>query len=129
LKTNFSQLTQQFEAHDIPPNTFRHIDHISVAYEMLHKYSFLTTSTKYAEAVKSMAIKAGEPQKFNLTITLAFLSIIAERVHTTEHNNFEEYIARNEDLMDRKVLEKWYSTERLQSDLARTQFLLPICSD
>jgi hypothetical protein len=129
LKTNFSELTQQFEAHDIAPNTFRHIDHISVAYEMLHKYSFLKTSTKYAEAIKSMAIKAGAPQKFNLTITLAFLSIIAERLHTTEHNNFEEFIARNEDLMDRKVLEKWYSAERLNSDLARTQFLLPTCSD
>jgi hypothetical protein len=55
MKTDFSKLTQQFEVHDIDPSTFRHIDHIGVAYEMLHKHDFLTTSTKYSKAIKSMA--------------------------------------------------------------------------
>jgi hypothetical protein len=125
MKTDYSKLTQDFESHKIDPSTFRHIDHIRVAYEMLHKHGYLTTSTKYSEAIESMATEAGVPEKFNLTITLAFLSLIAERIHSTEHSSFDEFIARNEDLMSRSVLEKMYSPERLQSDLARKMFLLP----
>ena len=125
MKTGFSKLTQQFEIHEIDPGAFRHIDHIGVAYEMLHKHDFLTTSTQYAEAIKSMATQAGVPEKFNLTMTLAFLSLIAERIHTTQHSNFDEFIDQNEDLLSKRVLENFYSAERLQSDLARKLFLLP----
>ena len=129
MKTDYSKLTQDFEAHTIDPSTFRHIDHIRVAYEMLHKHGFLKTSAQYSETIQSIAAKAGVPEKFNLTITLAFLSLIAERIHSKEHSNFDEFIVRNEDLMSKSVLEKMYSAERLQSDLARKMFLLPTCSD
>jgi hypothetical protein len=39
--------------------------------------------------------------------------------------NFDEFIAENPDLLSRAVLDRWYSPKRLQSDLARRQFLLP----
>lgn len=92
---------------------------------MLHKHGFMVASVKYVEGIKAMAAKAGAPHKFNMTITLAFLSLIAERMHTTEHNAYSDFIQRNEDLMSKQVLEQWYSTDRLQSDLARSSFLLP----
>lgn len=126
MKTDYFEMTQEFEVHGIDPSAFRHIDHIGVAYEMFHKYDFLTTSTKYSEVIKSMATKAGVPEKFNLTITLAFLSLIAERIQRTEHSNFDEFIARNEDIIAKGVLANLYSAERLQSDLARKMFLLPM---
>ena len=129
MKMDWSKLTHQFEAHEIPPSTFRHIDHIGVAYEMIHKHGFLTTLTKFSEAIESMATKAGAPEKFNVTITLAFLSLIAERIHRTEHSNFDEFIVRNEDLLSKSVLDKLYPAERLGSDLARKVFLLPACSN
>jgi hypothetical protein len=129
MQNDYSKLTQQFEAQDIDPASFRHSDHILVAYEMLNRYDFLSTSQKYSETIKAMATKAGVPEKFNLTITLAFLSLIAERIHNTPHSNFEEFLSQNEDLKAKNLLEKMYSTERLQSDLARKMFLLPACSD
>ncbi len=129
MKIELSELAQKFEIHEIDPSSFRHIDHIGVAYEMFHKYGFQSTSIKYAEAIESIAIKAGAPDKFNLTITLAFLSLIAERIHTTDHSSFDEFISRNEDLMSKGILGKLYSKERLQSDLARKMFLLPTNPD
>ena len=125
MNTNWSNLTKQFEAHDIDPSAFRHIDHIGVAYEMFHTHGFLPTLIKFSEAVESIATKAGAPKKFNFTITLAFLSLIAERIHRTEHSTFDEFLARNEDLLDKEALKGWYSEERLCSSLARGQFLLP----
>lgn len=127
MNTDFSNLAHQFEAHVIDPSEFRHIDHIGVAYEMFHTHGFLTTLIKFSEAIESIATKAGVPEKFKVTITLAFLSVIAERIHRTEHNNFDEFIERNKDLLSKSLLEKLYSAERLDSDLARKVFLLPAC--
>lgn len=129
MKTDFSKLTQQFEAHEIDPSAFRHIDHIGVAYEMFQTHGFLPTLTKFSDAIEAIATKAGAPEKFNVTITLAFLSLIAERIHSTVHSNFDEFIVRNEDLLSKSVLKKMYPAERLDSDLARKVFLLPLCSN
>ena len=54
-----------------------------------------------------------------------FISLIAERMATTEHRNYDEFIARNGDLKSKDVLRRWYSPDRLNSDAARRVFLLP----
>lgn len=125
MKIEHSELLAQFEAFEVNPAEFGHREHVQVAYEMLHKYEFLDASAKYAQVINTMATKAGVPEKFNVTITLAFLSLIAERIHTTEQSSFEEFLAKNEDLISKEILSKWYSTEQLNSDFARTHFMLP----
>ena len=77
----YSRLTRDFEAHCIDPDSFGHIEHVQVAWEMMHRYDFMELSGKYAMAIRAIATRAGAPEKFNLTITLAFLSLIAERFH------------------------------------------------
>ena len=62
---------------------------------------------------------------FKHSITLAFLSLIAERMEATRYETFDDFIAQNMDLLSGNILAKWYSPERLQSDLARTVFLMP----
>lgn len=121
----YSELLARFEACEVGPGELGHRQHVQVAYEMLHKYSFLDACARYAKAINTIATNAGVPEKFNTTITLAFLSLIAERIHTTEKSGFEEFLAKNQDLMSKGVLGKWYSPEQLNSEFARTHFLLP----
>ncbi|MEM7254283.1 MAG: hypothetical protein AAF493_22930, partial [Pseudomonadota bacterium] len=71
------------------------------------------------------ATKAGAPEKFHVTITLAFLSVIAERMAERSWTDFETFIAENEDLMRRDFLRAWYSDERLNTQRARELFVLP----
>lgn len=125
MSADYSNLTKQFEAHKIEPDTFGHREHILVAFEMLQRYSFLDASAKYVNAIKTIAARAGAPEKFHMTITLAFLSLIAARMHSTESANVDEFIANNKDLLSKAVLNKWYSDSQLESDFARTHFLLP----
>lgn len=120
-----SELLEQFEAFEVNPAEFGHHQHIQVAYEMLNKYGFLDASAKYANAIRTMATNAGAPKKFNMAITLAFLSLIAERLHSTEQNSFEEFLTKNKDLLSKNLLSRWYSKEQLNSDFARSHFLLP----
>ena len=65
------------------------------------------------------------PRKFNATITLAFMSLIAERMATTQYVDYDDFITSNPDLLSKDVLEQWYSPERLSSILARSIFLMP----
>ena len=125
MTIKYSELLTQFEAFEVNPAEFGHQKHIQVAYEMLHKYGFLDASAKYANAINTIATNAGAPEKFNVTITFAFLSLIAERIHNTKQSTFEEFLAQNEGLLSKGALDKWYSNEQLESDFARTHFLLP----
>jgi len=104
---------------------FRHVDHIGVAYEALRRDDYVRATTGVAAGIRALAARAGKPQKFNATTTMAFMSLIAERMRTTEHYSAADFIARNPDLSDRTVLERWYSPGRLNSPLAREVALLP----
>ena len=125
MSKNYTELARAFESCDIDASTFGHIDHVGVAYEMLRNDDFLKASIKYAECINTIATRAGASRKFNTTITLAFLSLIAERMEATRHDTFDDFITQNQDLLAGDVLAKWYSAERLGSDLARTVFLMP----
>ena len=64
----------------LDPAQFRHADHIRVAFEMLRRHDFLDTARAYSNGLKALASKAGRPTADHETITLAFLSLIAERL-------------------------------------------------
>lgn len=123
--TKCAPVTLAFEAHEIDNSTFRHAEHVRVAFDLLQKYDFIDAAAVYAKGIRTMAAKAGAPQKFNLTITYAFMSLIAERLVASSGDDFEVFVSENPDLMSKDVLMKWYDNERLNTETARTIFLLP----
>jgi hypothetical protein len=122
---NYEDLTDLFEAHDLDARSFTHRDHIGVACKMLQRYDFLEAAARYGGALKKIATKAGAAGKFNTTLTLAFLGLLAERMAVTPHANFDEFLERNPDLFSRSLMDAWYSKERVSSAAARRIFLLP----
>ena len=125
MTTRDSQLLRQFEAIEIEGDSFRHRQHVEVAFEMLDKYSFLEACQKYSNVINTMAVRAGAADKFNVTITFAFLSIIAERKAQMPNAELDGFLSANSDLLDKELLKGWYSDERLRSVDARRHFLLP----
>ncbi len=125
MTSKYQDLARSFERHDLDNSAFGHDDHVGVAYEMLKAHDFAEAAFRYAGNIRAIAAKAGAPEKFNATITFAFMSLIAERMETTEHDDFASFIAANRDLNSKDVLQKWYSPQRLQSASARRIFLLP----
>ncbi len=126
---NAHDLARAFEAQEIEPADFRHADHIRVAFEMLKSYDFVDASARYAANIRALALRAGAPGKFNATITFAFMSIIAERMSMGDHHGGDSFLAGNPDLMEKGLLDAWYSADRLNSDAARQMFLLPDVSN
>jgi hypothetical protein len=107
------------------PRVFPHREHVRMAFEMLRRHSFVETALHYSQALRLMTEKIGKPEVFHQTITIAFLSLIAERMHTQQAGEFESFVASNPDLMDKSAVARCYPPERLALEAARRTFILP----
>jgi hypothetical protein len=104
---------------------FRHWDHVRVAYGILGRFPFPEAAWLYTRELRAIATRAGRPGVYHETTTVAFLSLISEHMSGRTYKSFDAFIGVNEGLLDKAVLLRWYSPERLESDMARQTFLLP----
>jgi hypothetical protein len=116
---------QDFERAAIENANFHHRDHVRVAYELIAREPFEMALSRFMIALRGIAAAAGDPSKVHLTISVAFLSAIAERQAREPAATWEEFAARNADLIDKSFLRRWYSADELESEIARKTFVLP----
>ncbi len=116
---------QRFLHGEFCAGDFPHREHVRMAYEMLGRHDFAETVLHFSRTLRAMAARAGRPQAFNQTITVAFLAVIAQRLAEAPAVGFADFAARNADLFDRSLLARWYRPEQLSSPQARGTFLLP----
>jgi len=122
--TDYKQMLECFQLGEIDPSGFRHVDHVGVAYEALTRHGFFKALQIYADGLMALVEKAGVPEKFNASVTFAYMSAIAERMHRQSSVSAADFIAANPDLLSGDVLSR-YSPAWLKSDLARQVALLP----
>jgi hypothetical protein len=110
----------QIAAADLP-----HREHVRLAFQMLQQHDFPETVLHFSHALQAMAQKAGRPERFNQTMTIAFLGLVAQRMERAAGEDFAAFAAANPDLFDKALLARWYRPGQLGSALARRAFLLP----
>jgi hypothetical protein len=64
--------------------SFSHREHVRMGFELLQRYDFVETALWYSRALSAMTAKIGKPERFHQTMTIAFLSLIAERLEAFE---------------------------------------------
>lgn len=104
---------------------FPHREHVRMAFEMLRRHDFAETAWLYSRALRLMTAKVGKPQAFHQTTTIAFLSLIAERMERSRAVDFAAFVHAHPEMLDKTTLARWYRPERLASEIARRTFLLP----
>lgn len=121
------ELTQCFEADNLPDDSFHHSDHVRLAFAYLCQYPVLQALEKFAIALKRFAAARGKTQLYNETITCAYFFLIRERMARCQGSGWEEFARQNPDLLIWKggILSRYYRDDTLKSDLARTVFVLP----
>ena len=121
--TDLPPLLSAFCGGRIDNAQFHHAEHVEVAFEMLERHTFVDAAAAFARGLRAIAEKAGKPQLYNETVTVAFLSMIAEaKLRAT---SFPELVRQAPELMSKEVIRTWYSPERLGAEAARRVFLLP----
>ena len=121
----YAQKLADLSNETLAPADFSHSDHIGVACQALMDHDFFRACTVIGDGIKALAIRGGETDKYNVTVTFVFMSIVGERLAAGQHRNIADFISINPDLSQRSLLASVYSDDRLWSPLAKSTVLLP----
>ena len=117
---------EDFEAGTLDPESFDHEAHIYVAWLYLDRYPLIEALERYSASLRTLTTDLGVPEKYNETITWFYLVLIAERRESTQGHGWFAFRSGNDDLFHgARTRARYYSKERLMSDLARQAFVLP----
>lgn len=116
-----------FRAGTLGAGAFHHRDHVRMAWLYVREYGLETAVTRFTDDLRGFAAAKGVPRLYHATITVAYLTLVAERLRDTPGSSWEAFAAAHPDLLpwNPSILDQYYSAERLWSDQARSQFLLP----
>jgi hypothetical protein len=111
----------------LPASAFHHRDHVRMAWLYVRECGPVDAAPRFVADLQAFARAKGVPGLYHATITMAYIALIAERQHAQPAATWEAFAASHPDLLTWKpgVLDRYYSSERLWSDAARAQFLLP----
>jgi hypothetical protein len=94
-----------FEAGRIDGAEFPHERHVEVAWGLSRRYAHEEAFVRLAEGIRGIAARAGDPGKYHETVTRAWFELIAQAESVDEHP----------ELLDRSLLARYYSPERLEA--------------
>jgi hypothetical protein len=112
----------------LDPAAFHHGHHVRVAWLLLRERSAHEALALLSAGLRRLAAKAGRPDRYHETITAAYFFLVGERTaRQADCGDWDSFARRNPDLLcwQPSILERYYSSETLGSELARRVFVLP----
>ena len=123
---NDEAVLQAFEACQLDPAKFHHADHIRLAWLCVNRYGAGEAEARLLDGIRKFAQRAGAPQKFLHTTTIAWVRLVTSRqVRSRADEKFEDWIANSPELLNKNLLNQYYSTGKLESLEARHGWLEP----
>lgn len=122
------ELIRRFEACDLAGDSFRHADHVRLAWEYHRRLPAAEALARIAGGLRRFAAAHSSPDRYHETITWAFALLVRERMEITGPSaDWPAFCAANPDLFDRArpILGRWYRPATLASGLARRVFVMP----
>jgi hypothetical protein len=123
---NDEEFARAFEACEIPNESFRHRDHIRLAWIYLKTYGSSEAATRISASIRKYAAHNGASHKYHETVTLAWMRLVANAMRQLPTDaSFEAVIAVDSKLLDKTSLAGFYSDTVLASDAARNGWVDP----
>ncbi len=104
---------------------FGHREHLELAWTYLRLYPTDEAAEAMVAAIRRVARLHEAEDKYHETITRAWLHFVAVHIQRWGAESFEEFIERNPDLLNRKLIEHFYSRELIRSESAREVWVGP----
>ncbi len=102
---------------------FHHRDHLRVTFLYLRQFGEAETRRRLGPAILRYAAARNGAEKYHETITLAWICLVAAAAASS--SDFEAMLAAHPALLDKNLLNRYYSPELLQSAEARERWVEP----
>lgn len=124
---NDNEFLAALEDGSLPATEFNHRNHLRAGWLYLKRHPLPEAAMKCALTIQRYAARLGAPEKFNLTLTLAFMHIIAEQRERHPADDWHAFLASCPELQHdaQQLLERHYSRALLESEQARRTFVPP----
>ena len=106
---NQDELLNAFESGRLGASEFPHPAHVRVAWGLAQRHEPAEAYRRLSAGIRSIATRAGKPDKFHETITRAWFALIAQVDDLAEHP----------ELFDQRLLSQYYSPARLAAGRER----------
>jgi hypothetical protein len=105
---------------------FRHRQHIHLTFWAIRQYGMPAAAGKVCDWIRHITVYANAPQKYNHTISRAWVELVAHHVGADpDCADFETFAARNPLLLDKRLLSRHYRSATLAGPQARRHWVEP----
>jgi hypothetical protein len=109
-----------------PPGAFGHREHLRLAWLALGVADTVEAAERdVCASIRAIAAKHGAPQKYNQTVTAAWVRIIDHVRHAYVESTFDEVLDLLPWLFEKRLLLRHYRSQTLASDAARSSYVPP----
>jgi hypothetical protein len=125
-----STLLRQFESCELPGEDWCHRAHVRLAYLFLRRHPFGESLRRFRSCLQAYNRVHGVPDNltsgFHETLTVAWLRLVAARLQDTPSAaDSDAFCDGNPDLLDKSILRRFYSSDRIVSWEAKRRFVEP----
>lgn len=124
---NDIEFKNQMESCEFPAADFNHRAHLRLAYIYLSENNTHKSSELMRDTLNRFLIHNGvDPSKYHATLTKAWILAVHHLMSKTGNSSSaDEFINKNPEMLDTKIMMTHYSAGVLFSDEARAEFVQP----
>lgn len=108
-----------------PDGRFGHRQHVHLAWLAVQRYGAAEAADLVCSWIRRIARYENAPQKYNETMTRAWVQTVAHHAGNAAESTFEGFAECNPELFDKRLLARHYSPAVLASNAARSGWVEP----
>lgn len=108
-----------------PDGRLSHRAHVHLTWLAVHRYGVPGATELIADGLRRTTRYAGVPQKYNATVSRAWVELVGHHVAERPDPSFDAFTERVPDLLDKRLLTRFYRPATLASPPARTGWVEP----
>lgn len=123
MSTEFPALMAQVMA---GAEHFGHREHIHLTWLAVRRHGVPGAIRLVSDGIQQTARYAGAPQKYNETVSRAWVELVGHHTEDDRHlADFDHFAEHNPALLDKRLIARFYHPATLASPAARTGWLPP----
>jgi hypothetical protein len=104
---------------------FGHREHLHLTWLAVRRVGTAAAVELVSRGIRRTARYAGAPQKYSATVSRAWVEIVAHHCARTPTDDFAGFLAANPELLDKRLLTRFYAPATLAAAPARSGWVAP----